>query len=106
MATNMRTPMTNTVKLLSSERIIAMALQRKRVKTAQVAYDRAVDAEENADTVEDAWRLAEVAERCLADLRAAIAGAPAPSKVVASTLSERARKAWATRRAVAAMVAV
>lgn len=69
------------------------------IRTVSLAYMRAIRNEENAETLEEAWRLAEISERHFRDLQAAQAGLPLPSRTERKVCRQRALKAWETIRA-------
>jgi hypothetical protein len=69
------------------------------------AYARAIRAEENAPTLDQAYRLAKVSERCLRRLQAAQAGLPLPEPRLPDTARNRAKRGLAALAAIGRLIA-
>lgn len=81
------------------------AKHMRLVAKLERAWDVATDAEENALTEKDAWRLAKVSERCLRDLQAVRAGLPLPVRAAPQTARNRAKQGLAALAMIGRVIA-
>jgi len=80
-------------------------IDAKLVRRLERAYDRAIRAEESAETEAKAWRLAAISERCLRQLQAARAGLPLPEPRMPRTARNLAKQGLAALAAIGRAIA-